>query len=418
MTRNVAAQAVAHPHDPYSSCDATDFLCTNRRLSAVASAEYMTWPRSRELVAFCSITGVTTRMVQTRSQTLTCATTSGTNSGRVSKRGVKREPTGSPKIEDVPGSGGAVKVEPFQVSVKVPKQENLLADQPEHDHKSGVKRESSLQLQPVGISCPKPSSRGSRAKRATSVQDRAWHAAVAPDIEDAGTLAFRTRDIHERLLSSGISGRSGSSSRRSVLDALISTILSQATTGINQKRAFASLTERFGGDWGRAREAGPDEIEDAIRSAGLANRKAPRIHAILQSVYEEFGEYSLEHLRELDDKSAIAALTKYNGVGPKTASCVLMFNMDRPELPVDTHVNRLSQRLGWTRPGCTPELAYDLLNGVVEPEIKYALHVQLIQHGRRTCKAQRPHCDRCVLNAECPSAKSFTAELEDSAACR
>jgi endonuclease III len=241
-----------------------------------------------------------------------------------------------------------------------------------------------------------------------------WHPAAAPDIEDAATLASRARAVHDALAASGLmraapaAAAATDAPRRTVLEALFSTILSQATTKANSTRAFDGLMRQFGGGecgWAAAAyAAGPAEIEEVIRCAGLGERKAGRMHEILRTVLEERGEFSLEYLREVGDEAAIAELMRFNGVGPKTASCVLMFEMQRHEMPVDTHVNRISGRLGWTKEGQTPVATYDLLNACVPAEIKYALHCQLVDHGRHTCKALKPHCDQCPISTLCASA--------------
>lgn len=109
---------------------------------------------------------------------------------------------------------------------------------------------------------------------------------------------------------------------------------------------------------------------------------------------------SLEHLRTADSEAVKAALTAYPGVGPKTASCVLLFALGRPEFPVDTHVARLAARLGWA-PAVDREGAYASLNAGLPPHLRADLHVLLVTHGRRRCGARAPRCDGCALTAEC-----------------
>ncbi|GAB0489901.1 hypothetical protein MMPV_001127 [Pyropia vietnamensis] len=209
---------------------------------------------------------------------------------------------------------------------------------------------------------------------------------------------------------------------RSVLDALVSTILSQNTTGANSRRAFAGIKARWGDDWRAVRAAGADALADAIRPGGLAAIKAGRIIAILDDLaanadrrgaggdHRGGGEagaatavlppLSLEHLRNADSDTAKAALTAYPGVGPKTASCVLLFALDRPEFPVDTHVARLAARLGWA-PVIDREVTYASLNAGLPPQLRADLHVLLVTHGRRRCGARAPRCEGCALTADC-----------------
>ena len=170
----------------------------------------------------------------------------------------------------------------------------------------------------------------------------------------------------------------------SVLDSLIATILSQNTTDSNSWPAFQRLKKRFP-TWDSAREAPVEEMEECIRSAGLAHTKSLRIHSILNSLASERPQQplSLEHLRsEPDTAAAMAQLTRFSGVGPKTAACVAMFTLGRPEFPVDTHVLRLALALGWVPPGTGREAAYAHLNRRVPDALKLDLHVLLVLHGK------------------------------------
>ena len=185
------------------------------------------------------------------------------------------------------------------------------------------------------------------------------------------------------------------------LEGLVGTILSQHTSDANSERAFAALMDRFGGLDG-IRRASVEEIEDAIRSGGLARVKAPRIKQVLEQLQAERGELSLDFLRELDLPRARAYLTGLGGVGPKTAACVLLFNLGLPAIPVDTHVHRVSRRLGLIERRSGAERAHDELEAIVPPDRAYAFHVNLIRHGRRVCRAPRPRCDLCPLADLCP----------------
>ena len=187
---------------------------------------------------------------------------------------------------------------------------------------------------------------------------------------------------------------------RTVLDSLIATILSQATSNKNSSRAFRTLTTTFR-RWEDAIKAGPRCIEEAIKCGGLAHTKAQRIHHILTCLKEEQGACTLEHLRKMSDEEAKYILCSFPGVGPKTAACVLMFNMKRAEFPVDTHVCRITRRLGWVEKSQSAEQVYSVLNEVIPSDIKYDLHVLLIKHGRRLCRAQNTKCGECPLVAKC-----------------
>lgn len=190
---------------------------------------------------------------------------------------------------------------------------------------------------------------------------------------------------------------------RPLLDSLIATILSQATSNVNSSRAFANLKRAFP-TWQHALVAGAQSVEDAIRCGGLAAQKSVVIVGVLDALKKERDEMSLEYLRDMNDHEVKKELCRFKGVGPKTAACVLMFGMRRAEFPVDTHVRRLASRLGWMPLNATAEKTYDVLNACVPDDIKYDLHVLLIEHGRKTCKSQRPSCTECPLADICPAA--------------
>jgi endonuclease III len=184
---------------------------------------------------------------------------------------------------------------------------------------------------------------------------------------------------------------------------LVLTILSQHTNDTLSGKAFARLLERFP-SWRAIADAPADQIEDAIRDGGLARQKAPRIKAVLERIATERGAFDLGFLAELPLDEAKTWLRSLPGVGPKTAACVLMFALGRPALPVDTHVYRVSRRLGLLGPKVSEAAAHAVLEALVPPEDTYAFHIALIKHGRYTCTAQRPRCDICPLNDICPSA--------------
>jgi endonuclease III len=194
--------------------------------------------------------------------------------------------------------------------------------------------------------------------------------------------------------------------RGPVLDELVGTILSQNTSDTNSHAAFEELTRRFP-DWDAVRRAPVRRIAAAIRRGGLAGQKAPRIKRILQQVQAERGEISLEFLRDVAPDEAMEYLTTFDGIGPKTAACVLLFACDKPVLPVDTHVHRVSRRLGLIGPNVDAARAHDELPRLVPPRLVLEFHVGLIRHGRRVCRARNPGCEECPLLDLCEEGPRF-----------
>jgi endonuclease-3 len=194
-------------------------------------------------------------------------------------------------------------------------------------------------------------------------------------------------------------GRPEFEERTPVIDELILTILSQNTTAKNCDEAFRKLSERFP-TWEDVRTANVEDIADAIRPGGLANRKAPRIKRILEEVHERQGNLDLDWIAERPESEAIEYMLGFDGVGRKTAACVLMFGLGRPVMPVDTHVHRVATRLGLIGK-MSADAAHDALQALVPSEQVYACHVNLVTHGRRVCHARNPECGRCVLRTEC-----------------
>lgn len=195
---------------------------------------------------------------------------------------------------------------------------------------------------------------------------------------------------------------------RDAMSELVLTILSQHTNDTLSGKAFARLLATFP-TWDAIADAPPEAITEAIRDGGLARQKAPRIKAVLERIRAERGAWDLGFLTDLPLGEAKRWLTALPGVGPKTAACVLMFALGRPALPVDTHVFRVSRRLGLIGAKVTEAAAHAVLEAQVPPVEMYAFHVALIKHGRYTCTAQRPRCADCVLNDICPSAFTIGA---------
>jgi len=186
------------------------------------------------------------------------------------------------------------------------------------------------------------------------------------------------------------------------IDVLIRTILSQNTSDRNSDRAFESLQDSFGG-WDSVADASVSEIAGVIRAGGLSEVKARYIKGVLGEIRRKLGKLDLEFLRQMPMGEARDWLMDLPGVGMKTASCVLIFSLGMPALPVDTHVFRVAKRLGLVEPSASVEKAHKQLANVVSLEDVYRFHVLLIEHGRKVCKAQRPRCGECILCGICPS---------------
>jgi endonuclease-3 len=190
------------------------------------------------------------------------------------------------------------------------------------------------------------------------------------------------------------------------LDELIDCILSQSTTDANRDRAFDALRTRFP-DWAAVRDAPPEAVIETIRPAGLANQKGPRIQAVLRAIGEQRGSLSLDFLDALPLDQARAWPMTLDGVGPKTAAIVLCFAFNRPAFPVDTHIHRVGQRIGFIPAGMSAEKAHPLMEAIVPPDAYYPFHINLIQHGREMCRARRPECERCPLTDTCDYYQSY-----------
>jgi len=192
------------------------------------------------------------------------------------------------------------------------------------------------------------------------------------------------------------------------LDELIATILSQNTSDPNSDAAFAALRRQFP-TWEAVRKAPLARIVRAIRAGGLARQKAPRIRGVLNTIHRQRGELSLDFLHDLSDDEALAYLRRFAGVGPKTAACVLLFACGKPVLPVDTHVYRVSRRLGLIGARINAEKAHVELARLVPAAKVLEFHIQLIRHGRRVCTALKPRCTDCVLLDGCPEGQRRVA---------
>lgn len=208
----------------------------------------------------------------------------------------------------------------------------------------------------------------------------------------------RVQQVYKRL--NAVYGPLRPSPGDEPLGELIGTILSQSTTDINSGRAYERLRAMYP-SWEEVLDASEDEIYEAIKPAGLGRMKAPRIKQTLREILRRRGELRLDFLAEMPLDEAKQWLISLDGVGPKTAACVLLFSLGRPALPVDTHVHRVSRRLGLIGPRVSAERAHDQLEAALEPEQVYTFHVGMIRHGRRVCHAQRPACATCPLRNLC-----------------
>ena len=212
----------------------------------------------------------------------------------------------------------------------------------------------------------------------------------------------------------------GAPRRRAPGDAveqLVSTVLSQHTAGPNSDRALAALRRRFP-TWDEVATADSSEIAAAIRPAGLANQKAPRIRAMLSRIRERRGAIQLDFLRDLAVDEAMAWLMALPGVGQTTAGCVLLFGLGMPAMPVDTGIARVVARLGVVRAGTPSERAGRVLQQAVAASRVYALHVSLIRHAREICRPREPLCGVCPLNDLCAAFRAGQSAAEAARAAR
>ncbi|UCC80132.1 MAG: endonuclease III [Candidatus Zixiibacteriota bacterium] len=187
---------------------------------------------------------------------------------------------------------------------------------------------------------------------------------------------------------------------RDPTEELILTILSQNTNDVNRDRAFRSLKAEFPG-WGAIAQARSASIAGAIKVGGLANIKSGRIKKILKQIGEKSEDYSISFIKKMTDNEAWEYLMSYEGVGPKTAACVMLFSLGRDFMPVDTHVHRVSKRLGLIPENMNAEKAHDWYREMKPPVSFYRFHLNLIEHGRNLCRPAKPKCPECGLKRQC-----------------
>ena len=216
-------------------------------------------------------------------------------------------------------------------------------------------------------------------------------------------LAQRAAKIHQRLLE--FYGEPVWRNPLPAIDELVSTILSQNTNDVNRDRAFDALRAKFR-TWEEVRDAKTKDVIEAIRPAGLANQKGPRIQQVLKAITKERGSLDLSFLKELSVDEARDWLTKFNGVGPKTAAIVLCFSLDMPAFPVDTHVYRVTGRIGLRPEKMTVEQAHPHLESLFPLETYYAAHLNIIRLGREICTARKAMCENCPIRKLCDYGKA------------
>jgi endonuclease III len=191
------------------------------------------------------------------------------------------------------------------------------------------------------------------------------------------------------------------------VDDLIYIVISNKTAPMIAARTYEALKNRFS-SWSELLDAPIEVVRRVLRPAGLAGIKARQLRAALRQVRQDFGHVSLATLRGWSEREQLAYLTSLVGVSDKVARCVMMYTLDARVLPVDAHVHRLAQRLGWTRRKRADQ-CHDELELLVPPARRFSFHVGAILHGRAVCRPRDPRCAECSLRSFCPTASSKPA---------
>lgn len=199
------------------------------------------------------------------------------------------------------------------------------------------------------------------------------------------------------------------------MESLVLTILSQNTSDVNSFRAFESLKKRFPGkdgtvDWASVAKADQADVADAVRMGGLAQQKSERIGNILGWIESEYGDYNIDKICEMPPLEVIEIFTRHKGIGVKTISVVLAFSCGADLFPVDTHVNRVSGRLGFVSEKSPAEKTFRIMSDLVPENRSFSLHLNIIRLGREICNARKPKCEICPLRKECQYAKKNLKE--------
>ena len=192
----------------------------------------------------------------------------------------------------------------------------------------------------------------------------------------------------------------------SAVDELVSTILSQNTTDTNRDRAYNNLRAKLP-TWESVRDAPAEEVIEAVRVAGLANQKGPRIQTVLRQISAERGGLSLDFLRDMEKDEALSWLKKHKGVGPKTAAIVLQFSLGIPAFPVDTHIYRVTGRTGIRPSKLNVERSHPWMEQLFDLEQYGPGHLNIIKLGREICHARKPECSICQINHLCDYYKNL-----------
>jgi endonuclease-3 len=213
-------------------------------------------------------------------------------------------------------------------------------------------------------------------------------------------LQLKALEVYQRLLAAY--GERPLKPRREPMHELVSTMLSHRTTQKNEALAFERMWQQYG-SWEAVRDAPVAELARLIEPANFPEAKAPNIKTALQRIIEERGEPSIDFLRELPAEEGLRWLMDLPGVGIKTASLVLLFCFSKQVLPVDTHVHRVSQRIGLIGPKVNPTAAHPLLLNLLppEPHILFNFHISMLQHGQKICIWDTPRCEKCPLTGLC-----------------
>lgn len=193
--------------------------------------------------------------------------------------------------------------------------------------------------------------------------------------------------------------------RYNALDELIFTVLTQHTSDLNAERAFNKLRAEIP-TWQEVMDADHRQIADAIYHGGMSNQKSHRIKAILATIEQKHGELEIDFLRQYELDDARQWLMSLPGVGPKTAAVVMSFALGMPAFPVDTHIHRVSKRLGLIEENVSADDAHAIMESATPAHLRFQLHMQIITHGRQICKARKPICTKCPLSDQCPSSQT------------
>ena len=225
---------------------------------------------------------------------------------------------------------------------------------------------------------------------------------------DIASLAAKAQEVTKRLTEAY--GEVPFSSK-DPMSMLVDILLSHRTRDEQTAAAWANLRKRFG-SWEGVRDAPTAEVEQAIENVNWPEVKAPRIQAIMRQITEERGNLDLSFLCELPVAESSAWLNRFEGVGPKTTACVLLFSCEQPILPVDVHVHRVSGRLGLIGKKVTADAAHSLLQALLPNDSRaiYNFHKGLLRHGQRLCVYDRPRCSKCMLTDLCDYYKTVVKQ--------